>query len=641
VGGLIVIDFIDMGSTRNQRAVETKMREALDADRARVQVGRISRFGLLEMSRQRLRPSLDELTTEVCPRCSGQGRIRDTRSLALAILRVMEEEALKERSSVVRALVPLNIASYLLNEKRGDVHQIEQRTGTHLVIVPNVNMETPQYEVQRIRDDQVAEEMEAPSYELTESGAQPVELDMPKEPATVVRRAAVQAIAPRAPIPRPRPEAVAEVPAPLAAAASEKSGLLKRLAATLFGPGPHAEAAAPAEAPVQAREPAAGHARPEDAAPEGRRNGRPRQEDGSGESREGARRRRRPARGRGRDEQRDEQAAREATGDESQRRSNGRRGEARRDEPRRGGEEGRRRRGRSGDADEGGKAGGMGTREDESAGVEAGAAEGEDAARESGRPRRRRGRGRGAQESRSDELLPPSEAEIIPLEERRPSPEALAASKRMPKRDRSQLDDSKPLPPRPAAAEAADASAVSSADSPADRAADEAPPSVESAMTPLRSDTAARADDAEPLPGGDETAPKDETPLRNETHWRDEVGTVMERPDLAAGLEGAESRIPTEQPAALELGPQAMDETSAAGTEADAHLTDENVAREPAPAEPEDIEAKQDEQPAAVEPERPARPKRAYNDPREVRRRQREAELKAQGVLPKRTGDQS
>ncbi len=131
VGGLIVIDFIDMASVKNQRAVENRMREVLETDRARVQVGRISRFGLMEMSRQRLRPSLEEITTELCPRCSGQGRIRDVRSLALGILRVMEEEALKERSSIVRAIVPLSVGSYLLNEKRRDVAEIERRTRCH------------------------------------------------------------------------------------------------------------------------------------------------------------------------------------------------------------------------------------------------------------------------------------------------------------------------------------------------------------------------------------------------------------------------------------------------------------------------------------------------------------------------------
>ncbi|MCY3839016.1 MAG: Rne/Rng family ribonuclease, partial [Gammaproteobacteria bacterium] len=168
VGGLIVIDFIDMVATKNQRAVETKMREALQADRARVQIGRISRFGLMEMSRQRLRPSLDELTTENCPRCTGQGRIRDIKSLALSILRVVEEESLKERSSIVRARVPVSVAAYLLNEKRREVADIEQRTKTHVVIVPAIELETPQYDIQRIRDDTVDTEGSVPSYEFTE-----------------------------------------------------------------------------------------------------------------------------------------------------------------------------------------------------------------------------------------------------------------------------------------------------------------------------------------------------------------------------------------------------------------------------------------------------------------------------------------
>ena len=113
IGGLVVIDFIDMINPSNQRAVESRMRKALESDRARIQTGRISRFGLMEMSRQRLRPSLEEISTGLCPRCNGQGRIRDTRSLALAILRVMEEEALKEGSSVIRVQVPLSIGAFL------------------------------------------------------------------------------------------------------------------------------------------------------------------------------------------------------------------------------------------------------------------------------------------------------------------------------------------------------------------------------------------------------------------------------------------------------------------------------------------------------------------------------------------------
>ncbi|MCZ6711695.1 MAG: Rne/Rng family ribonuclease, partial [Gammaproteobacteria bacterium] len=202
MGGLIVIDFIDMVSVKNQRAVETRMREALEADRARVQVSRISRFGLMEMSRQRLRPSLEDLTTEVCPRCSGQGRIRDIKSLALGILRLMEENALKEHSSSVRALVPLNIASYLLNEKRQDVADIERRTGTHLVIVPNVNMETPQFEVQRVRADHADEQGQVPSYELAEA-MQVEEETATKEasPKAAGERPVVKAIQPSTPAP--------------------------------------------------------------------------------------------------------------------------------------------------------------------------------------------------------------------------------------------------------------------------------------------------------------------------------------------------------------------------------------------------------------------------------------------------------
>ena len=205
MGGLIVIDFIDMSSTENQRAVEDKMRTAVRADRARVQIGRISQFGLMQMSRQRLRPSLEELTTEVCPRCSGQGRIQDIKSLALAILRIVEEESLKERSTRVRTLVPLNVASYLLNEKRQEVTDIERRTKTHIVIVPNVNMETPQYDVQCLRDNGDGADFDAPSYELTDFGGAS-EADVPtahEPPPRPADKAAVQALPPTTPAPDP------------------------------------------------------------------------------------------------------------------------------------------------------------------------------------------------------------------------------------------------------------------------------------------------------------------------------------------------------------------------------------------------------------------------------------------------------
>ena len=153
IGGLVVIDFIDMQPVKNQRAVEQRVNEALALDRARVQVGRISRFGLLEMSRQRLRASLVETTSKVCPRCNGQGTIRTTKSLALSILRLLEEEAQKERSAEIRAITPVKVATFLLNEKRKTISNIENHNNTRIVIVPNDDMITPQYEVQRLRDD--------------------------------------------------------------------------------------------------------------------------------------------------------------------------------------------------------------------------------------------------------------------------------------------------------------------------------------------------------------------------------------------------------------------------------------------------------------------------------------------------------
>ncbi len=223
VGGLIVIDFIDMSSSRNQRAVESKLRDALEADRARIQLGRISHFGLFEMSRQRLSPSLQETTTEVCPRCRGQGRIQDVQSLALTILRVMEEEALKERSRIVRAVVPLNVAAYLLNEKRRDVAEIEKRTETHLVIAPSANLTTPHYEIQRIRDDSAEAEAEVLSYELADTAGETEQRERDNER----RRNS-----------RPTQEAVVK-PAASAPLPIERSApsLLKRLLAALFGRG--------------------------------------------------------------------------------------------------------------------------------------------------------------------------------------------------------------------------------------------------------------------------------------------------------------------------------------------------------------------------------------------------------------------
>lgn len=169
VGGLIVIDFIDMTPARHQREVENRLRDSVAQDRARIQVSRISRFGLLEMSRQRLRPSLGESSNHVCPRCSGQGTIRSNESLALSVLRLIEEEAIKDNTMQVHAQVPVPVATYLLNEKRQALGKIEGRHDVRVVIIPNHHLETPHFDVLRIRDDEVPEEA---SFELVQKPEQ-------------------------------------------------------------------------------------------------------------------------------------------------------------------------------------------------------------------------------------------------------------------------------------------------------------------------------------------------------------------------------------------------------------------------------------------------------------------------------------
>ena len=194
IGGLIVIDFIDMTSLKNQRAIENRMREALEVDRARIQVGRISKFGLLEMSRQRLRASLGETSGIVCPRCEGLGSIRDVESTALAVIRIVEEEALKETSSEIRAFLPIAISSFLLNEKRNILSEIEQRNNVRIVVVPEPEMQTPHYRVERIREND-SEETTA-SYEISsadESEGVPSKITSSNQ---VMEKAAVQAIIP-------------------------------------------------------------------------------------------------------------------------------------------------------------------------------------------------------------------------------------------------------------------------------------------------------------------------------------------------------------------------------------------------------------------------------------------------------------
>lgn len=226
LGGLIVIDFIDMTPVRHQREVENRLREAVHQDRARIQLGRISRFGLLEMSRQRLRPSLNESSSHICPRCQGQGVIRDNESLALSILRLIEEEAMKDNTEQVHAQVPVDVAAYLLNEKRTAIASLEQRNEVRLYIIPNQHLETPHYEVTRIRQNEVPE---AASYELKTEIAKPVY--QPKQAQVIEREQPLLQGFVQAPQPAPVAPAPVAAPAPVVA----ETGLFGKLCKAISG----------------------------------------------------------------------------------------------------------------------------------------------------------------------------------------------------------------------------------------------------------------------------------------------------------------------------------------------------------------------------------------------------------------------
>src|SRR5690349_13999851 len=219
IGGLIVIDFIDMESSKNQRDVEERLREAMKMDRARIQIGRLSRFGLLEMSRQRLRPSLGESSHITCPRCNGIGSIRSVESLALSILRLLGEDARKDRTHRVIVQVPVEVATYLINEKRAALRALEDKTSAEVVIVPNPHIETPEYSIRRVRDDEAGlAENAGVSYRMPTAPETPEASLQQKRPAAPA--AAVAAILPTTPAPMVAPPPVREVaPAPVAAPA--------------------------------------------------------------------------------------------------------------------------------------------------------------------------------------------------------------------------------------------------------------------------------------------------------------------------------------------------------------------------------------------------------------------------------------
>jgi len=248
LGGLIVIDFIDMESQKNQRAVEDRVRDAVKQDRARIQIGRISRFGLLELSRQRLRPSIGEATHITCPRCSGMGTIRGVESLALALLRLIGEEARKDRTVKVIAQLPVEVATYLMNEKREWLNNIEAKSSAEIILVPNKYIETPAYDIRRVRDDEAQlPEFSATSHLIPVTPTVAINDSTTKDKhAAAAPPAVISAVIPTIP---PPPSVVAEATAPAAAPAPEapQIGIFVKIWRFFFGTG-----AAPAS--VQAKE---------------------------------------------------------------------------------------------------------------------------------------------------------------------------------------------------------------------------------------------------------------------------------------------------------------------------------------------------------------------------------------------------
>lgn len=282
LGGLIVIDFIDMESAKNQREVEQRLKDALHYDRARVQMGKISRFGLMELSRQRIRPSLSEGSHVVCPRCNGTGHIRDTESSALHVLRIIQEEAMKDNTAAVHAQVPVEVATFLLNEKRTDIAKIESRLKVNVILIPNKHIETPHYTLERLKHDDPRLEESTVSYAMADEPAEETYTRKKEEAAKPRQEAMVKGITPDQPAPvveRPDRVPPGTVTAPPAVATrAPQPGIIERILGWFKAAEPKAVTAAmPALPPASAQEPSG---RPERGARSGRggRGGRPRPE---------------------------------------------------------------------------------------------------------------------------------------------------------------------------------------------------------------------------------------------------------------------------------------------------------------------------------------------------------------------------
>ena len=256
LGGLIVIDFIDMESAKSQREVEQRLKDALKHDRARVQMGKISRFGLMELSRQRLRPALSEGSHVTCPRCNGTGHIRDTESSALQVLRIIQEEAMKENTAAIHCQVPVEVTAFLLNEKRAEINKIESRFKVNVVLIPNKHLDTPHYKLERLRHDDARLDEPRASWKMAEEAARELESETGyskrTEEAKPKQEAAVKGITPEKPAPS-APVRPAAAPAPVAVTPPASGGFIGWLK-NLFGMQPAAPApVAPATTDKQTR----------------------------------------------------------------------------------------------------------------------------------------------------------------------------------------------------------------------------------------------------------------------------------------------------------------------------------------------------------------------------------------------------
>lgn len=589
IGGLVVIDFIDMINPANQRAIETRMRNALESDRARIQTGRISRFGLMEMSRQRLRPSLEEISTGLCPRCNGQGRIRDTRSLALAILRVMEEESLKERSAVIRVQVPLAIGAFLLNEKRSDLADIENRTGTHIVIIPNMNLETPHYLVERLRSDQAESEGDIPSHTLSDLANHAQQQEIPAEAQAPAKREAAVKPQLAAPPPTPASTVTAEQPKENEAPKASKPGFFSRVMTALFSDEPVVE-----EKPKR------------DRGQSNRNRNRNRNDDdrrGRNRNRNNSEPRRdredRPEKNRGRSKD-SARSERDTKPQESQH------GKANLNEQSDSSDEKRNKR--------------QPRRED----------------------RRRRGRDTGEQASSNISQTATTDEAFVAVdpELRQPSAEALANSKRQPKRDRSAQRTQEAKPPRAAASNTTVIveEAPTRPSAPAERPA---PRSGRAGNDPRNRNKETKAETI------DETVVEPVIDTSAELPARIDAAAPPAAVDTNSPVTDATSEPPVVMESSAEEEPSAIEESAATEAEVNAvvdeasaekavveeAVVEESVIEEPV-VEDSVIEEPEIEEVSATEeaPAKPSRPVRASNDPREVKRREREAALRAQGV---------